>query len=156
MTCPRCYAEFKPGAEACPECGVRLAHNVSGVMKTSAVMIAAGDEHGFYQSVQDVPEPLRTQLIEITNSANAGTIVIADRAGKEQLTQVIARRNSAREHAAAASGPGGNTSGRNPLSSFPRFSFPRFWSECSWTAWAGVVLLLLACTIIAAVFATRW
>jgi hypothetical protein len=102
MTCPRCYAECKPDAGVCPECGVKLTRNVSGVMKTSAVMIAAGDEHGFYHSVQDVPEPLRTQLIEVTNSANAGTIVIADRAGKEQLTRVIARRDSARERAAAA------------------------------------------------------
>jgi hypothetical protein len=136
MTCPRCSAEFASGAHACPDCGLQLVHNVSGVMKTSAVMIAAGDEHGFYHSVQDVPEPLRTQLMEITHSSNAGTIVIADRAGKEQLTQVIARRESARERTA------------------PAVEAPsRAW--CPGKVWAGVVLLLVACAIIAAVFITR-
>jgi hypothetical protein len=152
MTCPRCSAEFNPGTGSCPQCGVQLAHNVSGVMKTSAVMIAAGDEQGFYRSVQDVPEPLRTQLIEITNSANAGTIVIADKAGKEQLTQVIARRDSARERVAAGGEPEGDTGRRILGFSFRAFSFCRY----SWIAWAGVGLLLMACAIIASVFAARW
>src|SRR5580658_1076828 len=97
MTCPRCHSEFETADSVCPECGVRLLRNVSGVMKTSAVMIAAQGERGFYRSVQDVPEPLRTQLIETTTSSNSGIIVIADRAGKEQLTQVMARREASRE-----------------------------------------------------------
>jgi hypothetical protein len=63
-------------------------------MKTSAVMIAAAGERGFYRSVQEVPEPLRTQLIRTTSSANSGTIVIADRAGKEQITQIAGRREN--------------------------------------------------------------
>ena len=92
MTCPRCHADFETRSSSCPECGVRLVRNVSGVIKTSAVMIAAAGEQGFYRSVQEVPEPLRTQLLETTSSANSGTIVIADRAGKEQITQVMARR----------------------------------------------------------------
>src|SRR4030081_3133673 len=97
MTCPKCHFEFENPGSACPQCGVRLLRNVSGVMKTSTVMIAVGAGHGFYRSVQDVPEPLRTQLLEITASPNSGTIVIADRAGKEQLTQVMARRELSRE-----------------------------------------------------------
>ena len=74
-------------------------NNISGVLKTTAVMISAGGEESFYQSVQDVPEPLRRQLIESTASENSGTIVIADRAGKEQLTQVLGRRESAQRPA---------------------------------------------------------
>ena len=141
MTCPRCYAEFEEGSGACPDCGVQLLRSVSGVMKTSAVMIAAGGESGFYRSVQEVPEPLRTQLIEVTNSANSGTIVIADRAGKEQITQVIARRESPRGRSAAA-GNGKRRTG-------PRFlGFP-------WIFWAGIVLFLMSCGIIAAVFLPR-
>jgi hypothetical protein len=147
MNCPRCSAELESGAHACPECGIRLVHNVSGVLKTSAVMIASGEEHGFYHSVQDVPEPLRTQLIEITNGANAGTIVIADRAGKEQLTEVIARREAVRERSAA--GARTATHRGSTLLAFSFLGIPGI-------VWAGVVLLLAACLIIAAVFVTRW
>lgn len=116
--------------------------NVSGVMKTSAVMIASGDEHGFYRSVQDVPEPLRTQLIEITNGSNSGTIVIADRAGKEQITRVIARRDRAPERTAKPAGTG-RAAGFNPL-------------HLPWIAWAGALLVLAAAGIITAVFVTHW
>src|SRR5580704_15009718 len=105
MTCPKCHSEFETAAGACPECGVRLLRNVSGVMKTSAVMIAARGESSFYHSVHDVPEPLRTQLLETTGSRNSGTIVIADRAGKEQLTQALSRRESRRERSSGATLP---------------------------------------------------
>ena len=96
MTCPRCSSRLDDARGVCPECGVNLYHNVSGIVKTSAVMIATGEESGFYDSMQEVPERLRKQLIESTASQNSGTIVIADRAGKEQLTQVLARRESVR------------------------------------------------------------
>jgi hypothetical protein len=111
-------------------------------MKTSAVMIAAAGERGFYRSVQEVPEPLRTQLLEITASANSGTIVIADRAGKEQITQVIGRRQAAaRERAPAA-----------PASPAKR-EWPARFLGVSWILWAGIVLLLGASGIIVGVFA---
>jgi hypothetical protein len=142
MTCPRCFADFEPGTNKCPECGVQFVHNVSGVMKTSAVMIAAAGEQGFYRSVQEVPEPLRTQLLEITTSSNSGTIVIADRAGKEQITQVIGRRQAAaRERAPVA-----------PESPAKR-EWPARFLGLSWILWAGVVLLLGASGIIVGVFA---
>lgn len=145
MICPRCFADFEPrsaSAEAgkCPECGVRFVHNISGVIKTSAVMIAAAGEKGFYRSVQDVPEPLRKQLLAITTSANSGTIVIADRAGKEQITQVIGRREAvARATVAAPAGSKRKWRGRV--------------LGISWIVWAGVFLLLSAAGIILAVFA---
>ena len=143
MTCPRCFAEFESESSgACPECGVRLLRNVSGVMKTSAVMIATGGESGFYRSVQEVPEPLRTQLREITNGANAGTIVIADRAGKEKITSVLARRESSREHSAEGTA-----------------TAPRQEREIlgiSWMLWMGALLFLVAACIIAAAFSIHW
>ena len=71
-----------------------LLHSVSGVLKTSAVLISARGESGFYRSLEEVPEPLRSRLIETTNSPNSGTIVIADRAGKEQISEAIARREA--------------------------------------------------------------
>jgi len=143
MTCPKCHFEFENAASACPQCGVRLLRNVSGMMKTSTVMIARGAEQGFYRSVQDVPEPLRTQLLEITSSQNSGTIVIADRAGKEQLTQVMARRESTRENKPHPADP------PNPPTA-PQL--PRL----PWLAWAGLVLVLVLAAILWAIFQHHW
>ncbi len=96
MICPHCQIDFETAASHCPECGVRIVRKVSGVVRTSTVMIAAGDEHSFYRSVQEVPETLRRRLIETTNSENSGMIVIADRAGKQHWTEVVARREAER------------------------------------------------------------
>jgi len=130
----------------CPACGVRLLRNVSGVMKTSAVMIAARGERGFYHSVQDVPEPLRTRLIETTTSPNSGIIVIADRAGKEQLTQVMARRE--------AHGEGTQQAGTEdaPADSPVLRSMARL----PWLAWAGFVAVLALAAILFAAFQIHW
>ena len=64
------------------------------MVKTSTVLIATGNESNFYRSVQEVPELLRRQLIETTNSENSGMIVIADNAGKEQWTEIVAHREA--------------------------------------------------------------
>jgi|GEM_PF-2166207 len=145
MTCPRCHSEFEQAAGICPECGIRLLHSVSGVIKTSAVMIAAGGERGFYHSVQDVPERLRKQLIETTTSPNSGTIVIADRAGRAQLTQALASREAVRERrseAAAAEPPGEPIPDRHP--------------RLRWLAWAGLALVLALAAVFAALFYLHW
>jgi hypothetical protein len=145
MTCPKCHTELETEGGACPECGIRLMRNVSGVMKTSAVMIAARGERGFYHSVHDVPEPLRTQLLETTGSRNAGTIVIADRAGKEQLSQAMSRRESRPD-----SSPSKETDAK--AAELPETSpRPRF----QWIAWAGVALVLAGAVIVAALFYLR-
>jgi hypothetical protein len=161
VTCPRCYAEFEPGHPrstakpgVCPDCGVQLLHNVSGMMKTSAVMISAAGEQGFYRSVQDVPEPLRRQLLQVTASENSGTIVIADKAGKEQLTQVVARREALPAAAAAkvtarpAHGAGSWLVGKL----FPAQSF----LGLKWIVWAGIFLACGSAGVVAAVFRIRW
>lgn len=144
MTCPRCHSELETESNVCPECGVSLIRNVSGVMKTSAVLIAAGGERGFYSSVKDVPEPWRTQLLETTSSQNSGTIVIADRGGKEQLTQAIARREANR--------PTEPDAVCDPSDS----SIVRRQQRLQWLAWAGLVLILILAAVIAAVFYYRW
>jgi hypothetical protein len=113
-------------------------------------MIAAGDEQGFYRSVQDVPEPLRTQLLETTSSRNSGTIVIADRAGKEQLTQAIARREAAQH-----SGTGGTTRAvpvADPLT-IPEAG-PH--ARLQWIAWAGLTLVLVLAAVISCIFYLHW
>jgi hypothetical protein len=70
-----------------------------GVMKTTSVLIASDEVNAIYASVHDVPEPLRRQLQASTTGRNSGTIVIADRRGKEEIEkaarfQQIAANNS--------------------------------------------------------------
>jgi hypothetical protein len=134
-----------------------LYHNVSGIVKTSVVMISAGDECLFYDSVQDVPEVLRKQLMESTASANSGTIVIADRAGKEQLTQVLARRDSQRERDLAVE-PGIPEKSSldealvEPVDVKAIGALPRL----PWIAWAGFGIVLAAAAGISAFFGLHW
>jgi hypothetical protein len=158
MTCPRCHSEFETKGSSCPECGVTLLRNVSGVMKTSAVMIATRGERGFYNSVKDVPEPLRTQLLETTASRNSGTIVIADRAGKEQLTQAMARREASRDKpeptrdGIAQTPLGASVDDATPETT----SDPRRFARGHWLAWAGVILVLMLAAIVSAFFYLHW
>jgi len=154
MTCPRCSAELEAGPGLCPECGAEVLQNVAGVLKTSAVMISAAGERGFYRSVQDVPEPLRRQLLQVTSSENAGTIVIADRAGREQLTQIVARRESARRQSAAI-GAAEPCSGKAPASPVSIAAASSLLG-ISWIVWAGAGLLLGSAAVIAAVFTIHW
>jgi hypothetical protein len=105
--------------------------------------------------VRDVPEVLRKQLIETTASANSGTIVIADRAGKEQLTQVLARRDSMRERnrpLAPGIPPGFEEHQIDPA--IPNDD--RSWRGLPWVAWAGFGIVLAAAAGIAAFFGLRW
>lgn len=136
MTCPRCRSEFVAPKTACPKCGISLSRSVSGVMKTSGVLIAAGGERSFYRSVQEVPEPLRTQLIETTNGVNSGTIVIADRAGKEQISQVLLRREEPQELPAVKSTP---TSRR-----------------LTWLAWMALAFILTLGIVFSVLFNIKW
>jgi hypothetical protein len=151
MTCPKCHSEFDGANAVCPECGVRLLHHVSGVMKTSAVMIAARGEQGFYRSVQDVPEPLRTQLLETTTSSNSGVIVIADRAGKKQLTEVMARRETGGEEVP----PGRYGPRENAIPDTPDSKTLPHAAGLPWLAWAGFFLVLALAAIIYAIFQTN-
>jgi hypothetical protein len=111
-------------------------------MKTSAVLIASGRESGFYRSVQEVPEPLRTRLQETTTGANAGTILIADRAGKQRLTEAYARREASAKAAVATPAP------ETPV--VERIS------RAPWLKWAALFLVLALTAIIAAIFGVRW
>jgi hypothetical protein len=121
-------------------------------MKTSAVMIATGGEKGFYRSVTDVPEDLRQTLLRVTAGENSGTIVIADRAGREQMTRIVARREGAAGRSA------GVRAGRKPghviAGSFSR----KNWAQLanSWVFWAGLFLLFGSAGVVAAVFTLHW
>jgi hypothetical protein len=77
MVCPECKRRFSTEDSAvCPYCGVTIA---AGVVKSSTILIAAGEQRGVFRSVEEVPEPLRAQLVQSTSGAKSRTIIIADR-----------------------------------------------------------------------------
>jgi hypothetical protein len=143
MICPHCEFELEKPAGHCPGCGIRIVRKVSGIVKTSTVMIAAGDESNFYRSMQDVPESMRQMLIDTTNSENSGMIVIADRAGKEQWTEVVAHREAQQAKAALQEPAAATVTPAAPA---------RGLAGVSWAAWAGVLLFLAAGAMVASVF----
>ena len=86
MVCRRCRIEYDESrGPACPSCGA------PGLLKTSAILIAAGGTAGVYSSLKEVPRPLRTRLIESTTGVNSGTILIADRQGRRQILRALRR-----------------------------------------------------------------
>ena len=151
MICPRCQSALdvvrKP--DSCPHCGTTLWRNVSGVIKTSAVLISADGEDLFFESLGDVPETLRRRMAESTSGENAGIIVIADRGGKEQIARAVRRREANRKAVGAASSAvidAAPESETQPLSAidFPVFGAARSAasSKLHWLAWAGVGVVL--------------
>jgi len=92
MVCPRCRFSLEEDSSGqCPNCGMSYARQTSVVMKTSAVLIAAGGERQVYRSVAEVPASLRKILQDSTNGSNSATILIADRRGKEEIAKALER-----------------------------------------------------------------
>jgi hypothetical protein len=105
MVCPRCRAILDQELSGtCPNCGMPYARTTTVVMKTSAVLIAAGDGPQVYPSVADVPTGLRRALQESTNGANAATILIADRRGKEEIARALERIGESEDATTPVSG----------------------------------------------------
>lgn len=57
--------------------------------KSSTIFIATGETTRVYRSVREVPPDLRRRLEETTNGANAATILIADKRGREELVRAL-------------------------------------------------------------------
>ena len=58
------------------------------IVRSSSVLISSGKKVRLYRSIEEVPSRLRKRLIESTNGINAGTILIANRAGRERILEV--------------------------------------------------------------------
>src|SRR5438105_3342995 len=84
MLCPECNRSFEGDAQSCPYCGT-----LKGVVKTSTILISAGEMRSVYRSVEDVPDSLKRQLIRSTNGLNSATLVIADRQGWKGIAKAI-------------------------------------------------------------------
>ncbi len=90
MNCKRCGKKFDATEGLiCPFCGATHVVVKSGVMKSSTILISAGETDAVYRSVKEVPAPLRRQLLKSTNGLNSATILIADRRGREEIARAI-------------------------------------------------------------------
>lgn len=90
MNCRRCGKRFDASLGLiCPHCGEAHVAAKSGVMKSSTILISAGETDAVYRSVKDVPPPLRRKLLKSTNGLNSATILIADRRGREEIARAI-------------------------------------------------------------------
>jgi hypothetical protein len=90
MTCRRCGKKFDAAAgSTCPHCGESNPLSKSGVLKSSTILISAGDTDAVYRSVKEVPASLRRKLLKSTNGLNSATILIADRKGREEIARAI-------------------------------------------------------------------
>ena len=144
MRCARCRKSFEVGAARCPHCGARN-QRASGLFQTSTVLISVEGTEAVYRSVDEVPAPLRNQLIKSTNGSNSGTILIADRRGRREIAKAMRQ---------------------NPGSGKRRWMHARLKAavEAEPPAWltkgrrraivAAIVLFTFA--LIAAVFSLRW
>ena len=97
MICPDCQRSFE--GSSCPRCAA-----AKGIVKTSTILISAGETQNVYRSVEEVPDSLKRQLLRSTSGLNSATIVIADREGRKEIAKAIrnlpASENPARPRSA--------------------------------------------------------
>lgn len=58
-------------------------------VKSSTILISVGAKTRIYHSVDEVPVLLRRKLAETTSGVNSATILIADRAGRDEIAKAI-------------------------------------------------------------------
>jgi hypothetical protein len=88
MTCKGCHREFAGDEARCPHCG-KPNSAVTGLYRTSTVLISKGGGGRVYRSVEEAPARLRAQLRKSLNGANAATILIADRRGRQEIAKAL-------------------------------------------------------------------
>jgi hypothetical protein len=88
MKCEGCREDFAGDEARCPHCG-QPNPAVTGVYRTSTVLISQGGDGRVYRSVEEAPENLRAQLRKSLNSANSATILIADRRGRREIAKTL-------------------------------------------------------------------
>ena len=101
MTCSRCGKEFDEAEARCPHCGERKA-GASGLFQTSTVLISSGGAELVYRTVEEIPPGLRTRLLKSTSGGNSGTILIADRRGRQEIAKTVRKLPGSRNGSSAA------------------------------------------------------
>lgn len=146
MVCKNCKRRFsQDDSRACPRCGEVSRPASAGVLKTSTILISSGGGIGVFRSVKEMPEPLRRRLMISTNGNNSATIVIADKRGREAISQAI-RRLPSRNH-------------RKMLASFfpgTAIRLDGFLERVNVSQWIGVTVAGGAAALIWLVLTNQW
>lgn len=66
--------------------------------RTSTIFIARGEQTHVYRSVEEIPPVLRRKLQQTTRGINSGTILIADRRGRQELLRALQGQRPRIEH----------------------------------------------------------
>ena len=99
MTCARCGEAVPAGAVSCSRCGA----TVSGVYRTTTVLVGIEGQRMRYPSVGELPPTLREACRKSTEGARGAHIVIADSRGLRELCSVDAQ-SAAESHTAPSAG----------------------------------------------------
>lgn len=145
MTCSRCHKEFDDQVSKCPYCGEPRADTGSGVFQSSTVLISADGTDKVYRSVDDVPDPLRNQLLKSTNSPNSATILIADRRGRQEIAKAMRKLPGTGQRRLMHSLLSGTTGAGGAGRLAPK-----------WRKLILALVLALTLALIAFIFAHRW
>jgi hypothetical protein len=99
------------------------------IIRTSAIFIATRGRTRVYRNLGDVPPRLRQKLIRSTGGRDAGTVVIADRRGAEELLHMRAPLD--------------------PRGAGPRRAAALGWARKHWLGFSFLLtLLLLLCVLV--------
>lgn len=145
MTCNRCRKSFDDGQATCPHCGQPRPEAASGVFQSSTVLISTDHSDMVYRSVDEVPDRLRTRLLQSTNSPNSATILIADRRGRREIAKAMRRLPGTGQRRLLQSLLGG------PAGSASAVRLSPLWKK----ALLGLILMLTI-ALVAFVFLHRW
>lgn len=66
----------------------------TNTFKTSTIFVATAKKTRVFQSIDNVPSPLRKRLSENLSGPNTRTLIVADRRGREYLLKVLQRATS--------------------------------------------------------------
>ena len=145
MICTSCRKKYSDQDEKCPHCGEPRREAGSGVFQSSTVLISAEGADLVYRSMDEVPGPLRSQLLKSTNGANSATILIADRRGRQEIAKAMRQLPGTGQRRLMQSLLSGTANGsRNG------------WLSPAWKKAICAVVLLLTLALIAFVFLHPW
>ncbi len=141
MKCEGCGGDFAPEGARCPHCG-QPNPAVTGVYRTSTVLISQGGGGRVYRSMEEAPASLRAKLRKSLKGVNSATILIADRRGRREIAKAL--------HGLPFAGRRGLAIPGSPFPGAPR------WLTRRRKAVLAAVLSTLALAVAAMVFSVHW